>query len=73
MVGRSLGRMVGSALLERYPHLQKVLGYQATDFGSIVATACLAHDIETPLLDTVENKPLEAFFHQAKERLLALL
>ena len=47
VVGRSLGRIVGKQLIEKYPELQE-LGYQANDFGAIVASACLAHDIGNP-------------------------
>jgi dGTPase len=36
VVGRSLGRMVGQQLIEKYPQLQKVHGYKANDFGAIV-------------------------------------
>ena len=48
VVGRSLGRAVGKALLERHPQLQKTHGYQFHDFGAIVAAAALAHDIGNP-------------------------
>ena len=48
MVGRSLGRMVGQQVIEKYPQLQKVHGYKANDFGAIVAAAALAHDIGNP-------------------------
>ncbi|MFD0862999.1 deoxyguanosinetriphosphate triphosphohydrolase [Sungkyunkwania multivorans] len=48
VVGRSLGRMVGKRLLEKHPHLKEVHGYQFNDFGAIVATAALAHDIGNP-------------------------
>jgi dGTPase len=46
-VGRSLGSMVGAEILEKHPVL-KQNGYTEADFGSIVATACLAHDIGNP-------------------------
>lgn len=48
VVGRSLGRLVGKRILEKYPHLQDIHGYQANDFGAIVAAAALAHDIGNP-------------------------
>lgn len=48
VVGRSLGRKVGQKLLEKHPHLNTIHGYQANDFGAIVAAAALAHDIGNP-------------------------
>lgn len=48
VVARSLGRQVGVKLLEKYPHLREIHGYQAHDFGAIVAAAALAHDIGNP-------------------------
>ncbi|MBL19555.1 MAG: dGTPase [Flavobacteriaceae bacterium] len=48
VVGRSLGRMVGQRLLEKYPELNTTHGYTINDFGAIVAAASLAHDIGNP-------------------------
>ena len=48
VVGRSLGRKVGKNLIEKHPYLKESFGFQSTDFGSIVASACLAHDIGNP-------------------------
>lgn len=45
-VGRSLGTLVGSKILSRYPSLKK--DYAHFHFGEIVAAACLAHDIGNP-------------------------
>ncbi len=45
-VGRSLGTLVGSKILSRYPALKKE--YAHFHFGEIVAAACLAHDIGNP-------------------------
>jgi len=45
-VGRSLGRAVGQNVLDRAPELQKFI--TAHDFGTIVASAALAHDIGNP-------------------------
>ncbi|HAS88720.1 MAG TPA: deoxyguanosinetriphosphate triphosphohydrolase [Desulfovibrio sp.] len=43
-VGRSLGNMVGSRLVEKYNDLDLI----SSEPGTVVATACLAHDIGNP-------------------------
>jgi dGTPase len=48
VVGRSLGRMVGQRLLDKYPELSTTHGYTINDFGAIVAVASLGHDIGNP-------------------------
>lgn len=65
VVGRSLGRMAGKQLLEKYPELGATHGYMATDFGAIVAAAALAHDIGNPLLGTLEKKLSARFLARA--------
>ena len=62
VVGRSLGRKVGQRILEKHPHLQNVHGYQANDFGAIVATAALAHDIGNPPFGHSGEKSIGEFF-----------
>lgn len=48
VVGRSLGREVGKAVLKKYPDLETHHGYKINDFGAIVAAASIAHDIGNP-------------------------
>mgnify|MGYP005840087349 CR=1 FL=1 len=62
VVGRSLGRLVGKQILEKYPHLATMHGYQMNDFGAIVAAACLSHDIGNPPFGHSGEKAIGEFF-----------
>ncbi len=59
-VGRSLGFAVSSALTEKYgqsyPHLSEI--------GSIVAAACLAHDLGNPPFGHSGEKAIATFFSE---------
>lgn len=62
VVGRSLGRQVGKRVLEKHPDLQHTHGYQFNDFGAIVATAAIAHDIGNPPFGHSGEKAIGEFF-----------
>ena len=66
VVGRSLGRQVGTKILEKFPDIKNKYGYQANDFGAIVAAASLAHDIGNPPFGHSGEKSIGQFFISGK-------
>lgn len=59
-VGRSLGKSVGLFVLDKYPELRKQ--FSVHDFGSIVASASLAHDVGNPPFGHAGEDSISAFF-----------
>ena len=66
VVGRSLGRLVGKQIIDKYPSLKEIHGYQPNDFGAIIAAASLAHDIGNPPFGHSGEKAIGEYFSIGK-------
>lgn len=61
-VGRSLGEHVGRELRKKYPHSAA----HFEEMGSIIAAACLAHDMGNPPFGHSGEKAISTFFSEGK-------
>jgi dGTPase len=60
-VGRSLGKLAGEIILSKNTELVEA-GYSKYDFGTIVASACLAHDLGNPPFGHSGEDAISEFF-----------
>lgn len=63
-VGRSLGKRVGEALVQRHPSLAEE-GISQYDFGAIVAAASLTHDLGNPPFGHCGEAAISDFFRNS--------
>jgi len=63
-VGRSLGTIVGEEIIKR--HSKSLRDYIASDFGDIVAAACLSHDIGNPPFGHTGEDAIQEWFKSAR-------
>lgn len=64
-VGRSLGKNTGEAIIRRHPQLADT--YHSSDFGDIVAAACMGHDIGNPPFGHSGEESIGAWFKRHRD------
>ena len=62
-VGRSLGNIISTQLLKKYPYLEDT---HVSEIGAIVSAACLAHDLGNPPFGHSGEKAISTFFSEGK-------
>ncbi|MCB0699583.1 MAG: deoxyguanosinetriphosphate triphosphohydrolase [Chitinophagales bacterium] len=64
-VGRSLGKFVGDAIAEKYPNeSQNFIDFYRYELSSVIAAACLAHDIGNPPFGHSGEYAIRTFFKE---------
>ena len=64
-VGRSLGKAVGDALADKYPHAGETFrDFYKYELPSVIAAACLAHDIGNPPFGHSGEDAIRIFFKE---------
>src|SRR5580693_8480529 len=64
-VGRSLGKAVGDALSTKYPHFgEEFREFYKYELPSVIAAACLAHDIGNPPFGHSGEDAIRSFFRE---------
>lgn len=63
-VGRSLGKAVGDALSDKYAHGEAFREFYKYELPSVIAAACLAHDIGNPPFGHSGEDAIRNFFRE---------
>lgn len=64
-VGRSLGKAVGDMIAEKHQHGENFTEFYRYELPSVIAAACLAHDIGNPPFGHSGEDAIRAFFREA--------
>ncbi len=66
-VGRSLGKKIGDIIADRHPNESKSFTeFYRYELSSVIAAACLAHDIGNPPFGHSGEDAIRTFFNEAK-------
>ncbi|MCK5330300.1 MAG: dNTP triphosphohydrolase [Candidatus Marinimicrobia bacterium] len=65
-IGRSVGRLIGMALIERDSEYFRSIGIRPSDFESVIAAACIAHDIGNPPFGHSGEKAISEYFETGR-------
>jgi dGTPase len=66
-VGRSLGKMIGGRISERYKSNEEVYEFYRYELANVIAAACLAHDIGNPAFGHSGEKAISNYFIENAE------